>query len=160
MKNAVVFWFSLLAAFAQQGGDAGVPPQLRAIAAAGQLAELRWPDFSDYRAHVQNFYQPAGYAPAWIREGRPTAQALAIIGILKQADSQGLDPEDYDGSRWDGRLARLQTPHPSGDGGIFDAALTVCLMRYISTSSSDSAWKPRSTTCRLSCANGWSVARI
>jgi L,D-transpeptidase YcbB len=123
------------AASAQPGGAAGVSSQLRAAAAAGQLAELRWPDFSDYRAHVQNFYQPAGYAPAWIRDGRPTAQALAILGVLKQADSQGLNPEDYDGSRWDGRLARLQSQQASpqaADAAVFDAALTVCLMRYIS----------------------------
>ena len=85
-----------------------VSSQLRGIATAGQLPELRWPDFSDYRAHVQNFYRPAGYAPAWIHEGRPTPQALEIIEILKQADSLGLDPEDYDGSRWDDRLSRLQ----------------------------------------------------
>jgi L,D-transpeptidase YcbB len=132
LKNLAVFWLGLLTAVAQQMGTSDVPTQLRGIAAAGQLPELRWPDFSDYRGHVQNFYQPSGYAPAWIREGRPTPQALAIIEILKQADSQGLDPEDYDGSRWADRLARLQKPHATGDDAIFDAALTVCLMRYIS----------------------------
>jgi murein L,D-transpeptidase YcbB/YkuD len=121
----------LPAAFAQQSGVPDVPTQLRGIAAAGRLPELRWPDFSDYRGHVQNFYQPAGYAPAWIRQGQPTPQALAIIDILKQADSQGLDPEDYDGGRWADRLARLQKAQ-AGDAAIFDAALTVCLMRYIS----------------------------
>jgi murein L,D-transpeptidase YcbB/YkuD len=117
---------------AQQSPVSDVPSQLRGIASAGQLPELRWPDFSDYRGHVQNFYQPAGYAPAWIRDGQPTPQALAIIDILKQADSQGLDPEDYDASRWADRLARLQKSHAAGDAAIFDAALTVCLMRYIS----------------------------
>jgi murein L,D-transpeptidase YcbB/YkuD len=109
-----------------------VSSQLRATASAGQLPELRWPNFSDYRAHVQNFYQPTDYAPAWVRNGQPTQQALAIINLLKQADMQGLDPEDYDGSRWADRLARLQNPQPAGQSAIFDAALTVCLMRYIS----------------------------
>jgi murein L,D-transpeptidase YcbB/YkuD len=64
--------------------------------------------------------------------GQPTRQALAIIELLKQADSQGLDPEDYDASRWADRLARLPTSHAPGDAAIFDAALTICLMRYIS----------------------------
>jgi murein L,D-transpeptidase YcbB/YkuD len=129
-----IAWLSLclLPAFAQQSGVSDVPSQLRAIAAAGQLPELRWPDFSDYRGHVTNFYQPAGYAPAWIRDGQPTPQAQAIIEVLKQADSQGLDPEDYDGSRWADRLARVRKPRAPGDGATFDAALTVCLMRYIS----------------------------
>jgi len=117
---------------AQQSAASGVSSQLSGIASAGQLPELRWPDFSDYRGHVQNFYQPSGYAPAWIRDGQPTPQALAIIDLLKQADSQGLDPEDYDGSRWANRLARLQELHAAGDSAIFDAAVTVCVMRYIS----------------------------
>jgi len=119
-------------AVAQQSEGPGVSSQLRGIASAGQLPELRWPDFSDYREQVQNFYQPSGYTPAWIRAGQPTPQALAIIEMLKQADSQGLDCEDYDGSRWANRLARLQKPHQAAEEAVFDAALTVCSMRYIS----------------------------
>jgi murein L,D-transpeptidase YcbB/YkuD len=119
-------------AVAQQSGASGVSSQLSGIASAGQLPELRWPDFSDYRGHVQNFYLPSGYAPAWIHDGQPTPQALAIIELLKQADSLGLDPEDYDGSRWANRLARLQQLHADGDSAIFEAAVTVCVMRYIS----------------------------
>ena len=109
-----------------------VSSQLREIASAGQLQELRWPNFSDYRQHVQNFYQPSNFTPAWVRNGEPTPQALAIITALKQADTQGLDPEDYDGSRWADRLARMQNPREARQSAIFDAALTVCLMRYIS----------------------------
>ena len=116
----------------QQGVASDVSSQLQAIASAGQLPELRWPNFTDYREHVRNFYQPSGYAPAWIRDGRPTPQALTIIEILKEADSQGLDAEDYDGSRWAARLTGLQKSHPAGEIAVFDAALTVCLMRYIS----------------------------
>ncbi|HTC35739.1 MAG TPA: L,D-transpeptidase family protein [Bryobacteraceae bacterium] len=119
-------------ASAQQNGASDVSSQLRGIASAGQLPDLRWPNFVDYRAHVQNFYQPSDFTPAWVRNGQPTPQALAIINLLKQADTQGLDPEDYDGSRWADRLARLQNAHEAGPGVIFDAALTVCLMRYIS----------------------------
>jgi murein L,D-transpeptidase YcbB/YkuD len=122
----------LPAVAAQQTAVSDISSQLRGIADAGKLPELRWPDFSDYREHVRNFYGPASDTPAWIRDGRPTPQALAVIDILKQADSVGLDPEDYDASRWADRLARLQKPQAAGDGAIFDAALTVCLMRYIS----------------------------
>jgi murein L,D-transpeptidase YcbB/YkuD len=131
MKNWAVLLICLPAALAQQSGGDAVSSQMRGIAAAGHLAELRWPDFTDYRGHIRNFYEPAAYAPAWIRDGRPTPQALAIIEILKQADSLGLYPEDYDASRWADRLTRLQKAQP-GDAAIFDAALTVCLMRYIS----------------------------
>jgi L,D-transpeptidase YcbB len=119
-------------AVAQQTAASDVSSQLRGIASAGQLPELRWPNFSDYGEDVRNFYQPAGYTPAWVRDGQPTQQALAIIETLKRADDRGLDPEDYDGSRWADRLARLRKPHQANEGAIFDAALTVSLMRYIS----------------------------
>jgi L,D-transpeptidase YcbB len=105
---------------------------LHKIAADGRLPDLRWPDFSDYRVHVTRFYDSTGYAPAWLRNNAPTQQAQNIIEILKQADTKGLNAEDYDGSRWTERMARLrQSPSPA-DQARFDAALTVCAMRYIS----------------------------
>jgi murein L,D-transpeptidase YcbB/YkuD len=105
---------------------------LREIVAAGRLSDLRWPDFSDYRIHVATFYESAAYAPAWLRNNEPTPQAQTVIDVLKQADSNGLNAEDYDGSRWADRLARLrQSPSPA-DQASFDVALTVCAMRYIS----------------------------
>jgi murein L,D-transpeptidase YcbB/YkuD len=105
---------------------------LRQIAAAGQLSDLRWPDFSDYRTHVTNFYDAANYAPAWLHNNEPTQQAQTLIDVLKQADAKGLNAEDYDGSRWTDRLARLrQSPSPA-ERARFDAALTVCVMRYVS----------------------------
>lgn len=96
---------------------------------SGRLDDLRWPDFSDYRTHLREFYQATSHSLAWVREGQATAQALAIVDILRQADLQGLDAEDYDGSRWSGRLHRLHDPK---DATRFDVALTVCVMRYIS----------------------------
>lgn len=104
---------------------------LSQIAGAGQLSDLRWPDFSDYRLHVQNFYQPAGYALAWVHGGQPSPQALGMIAVLQQAANKGLDAEDYDGSRWAARVAHLPAASEA-EQAQFDAALTVCTMRYIS----------------------------
>jgi murein L,D-transpeptidase YcbB/YkuD len=105
---------------------------LRDIATAGRLSDLRWPDFSDYRAQVANFYDSGGFVPAWLDRNGPTQQAQTVIDVLKQADSKGLNAEDYDGSRWADRLARMrQSPSPP-DQARFDVALTVCAMRYVS----------------------------
>ncbi|MGA8490701.1 MAG: L,D-transpeptidase family protein, partial [Terriglobales bacterium] len=62
----------------------------------------------------------------------PSQQALTVIDVLKQADSKGLNAEDYDGSRWADRIARLRQSAAPADRARFDAALTVCVMRYIS----------------------------
>ena len=102
------------------------------------------------RTRAELLSVPSGYTPAWIRDGRPTAQALAIIEILKQADSRGLDPEDYDGSRWAARLAGLRKSHHAGETAVFDAALTVCLMRYISDNHIGKV-NPRALQVRTEC---------
>lgn len=103
---------------------------IQEIVLAGRLSDLRWPDFSDYRVQMQEFYEFASYRPVWIlHEDKPRPQALAIIEILQQADFDGLRAEDYDGFRWKERLIRMKRPE---DAARFDVALTVCLMRYIS----------------------------
>ncbi len=102
---------------------------LRALVAGGKDPDLRWPDFSDYRDQVLAFYDPTGYALAWTHDGKPTAQALAVIAALQQAETKGLNPDDYDAPRWASRIAQLAQP---GAAARFDAALTVCAMRYSS----------------------------
>jgi murein L,D-transpeptidase YcbB/YkuD len=99
--------------------------ELRALVASGRLEDLRWPNFSDYRQHVENFYRPANYAFAWIRDGQPIAAAHSVIEVLQRADNEGLNSEDYDGAKWAGR-------HSAGDEARFDLALTVCTIRYVS----------------------------
>ncbi len=124
-------------------GAAAVPQQLgaegqaalRAILQAGNLVDLRWPDFSDYGKHLQKFYESYGYSLPWVRGMEPSQQAKQVISLLSKADQKGLNAEDYDASRWSGRLAKLKpaSSHPSEEDAVrFDAALTVCLMRYIS----------------------------
>lgn len=108
---------------------------LRAIVQAGNLPDLRWPDFSDYDKDLQKFYEFYGYSTPWVRGMEPTAQSQQVIALLLQAEQKGLSAEDYDGPRWGDRLAKLKstTVQPSeADAVRLDAALTVCAMRYIS----------------------------
>jgi murein L,D-transpeptidase YcbB/YkuD len=110
----------------------GTSTRLSAIVASGNLADLRWPNFSDYRIHLTNFYRSSGYKPVWISDGQPTPQALELIKLFREADQKGLRAEDYDASRWADRVTLLKSPHQDDDEARFDAALTVCIMRYIS----------------------------
>jgi murein L,D-transpeptidase YcbB/YkuD len=114
------------------GGDG--QNALRAMIQSGNLAELRWPDFSDYVKHVQKFYELYGYSLPWVRGMQPSAQAQQVISFLNAAEQKGLNAEDYDGPRWSERLAKFKSSGPASeaDAARFDLELTVCLMRYIS----------------------------
>jgi hypothetical protein len=51
------------------------------------------------------------YSLVWVQNGRVRSQGLGVIELLKNANAKGLEPEDYDGSRWQGRLRKLgQSP--------------------------------------------------
>jgi murein L,D-transpeptidase YcbB/YkuD len=110
-----------------------VAERLQTIAMGGTLADLRWPTFTDYRQDVQRLYQGRNYAPVWVRNGQATPQALAVVAVLESSQKKGLNPEDYDASRWPQRLNLLKAGPQNADTVVrFDAALTVSAMRYIS----------------------------
>ena len=108
---------------------------LHTATGTGTLPDLRWPNFTDYSKYVKKFYESSGDSLTWVRGMEPTPQARQLIAQLLQADQKGLSAEDYDGPRWNARLAKLKpaTPQPAeADALNFDLALTVCAMRYIS----------------------------
>jgi len=118
-------------ALAGQTLSASGVPAIHGIVDSGRNPELRWPDFSPYKTEVAKLYETNGYSLLWIPNGRVRPQGLAVIGLLQNADAKGLDPEDYDGSRWQARLPKLQQKPSEKDLASFDTALTISAMRYI-----------------------------
>src|SRR6185312_4269069 len=116
---------------AADADDASV--RLCRLMEAGELPELRWPDFTNYREQVRQFYGTA-FSPAWTINSVPTQQARALIQALQRAEEKGLEPEDYDASHWANRLARFASADPvsSEELARFDLALTVSALRYVS----------------------------
>lgn len=108
--------------------------QLYAILDASELTDLRWPAFGKYRIDVMKFYDAFNGSLPWTLEFRPSSQAIAIIRLFEEADTEGLNPEDYDGPRWERRISALQQSGPAPESELvrFDVALTVSVMRYIS----------------------------
>lgn len=106
--------------------------ELQEIVESGRLADLRWANFSDSRGYVKDFYEQSSNRLGWSWGGRPTTQALELIGILQRADAKGLDSKDYDGAKWADRLRELQGAAPESTLVKFDVALTVSAIRYIS----------------------------
>jgi murein L,D-transpeptidase YcbB/YkuD len=105
---------------------------LRPLVARRKLESLRWPDFRDVSGDTARFYEGRSYAPAWVDGEGPTAQAKVVVSILQQAAQKGLNPEDYDASRWDAREETLAGTSTPDEIAQFDLALSVCLLRYVS----------------------------
>src|SRR5712672_3222173 len=128
---AFLFLWIAVRVTAQITGPVGQDPSAAGVAALRDIidsarhSDLRWPDFSPYRSEVARFYASDGYSLAWIHRGRPRTQAFALIQILRDADRKGLNAEDYDGSRWPGRLANLRETVSEVELIRFYVALTV-----------------------------------
>jgi murein L,D-transpeptidase YcbB/YkuD len=104
---------------------------LHTIADMARNDDLRWPDFAPYKVEFSKFYGASGTSLFWVQGGQVRPQALAVIEVLKNANSRGLDPEDYDGPRWPARILKLQQNPSEQDLVSFDTALTVSAMRYV-----------------------------
>jgi L,D-transpeptidase YcbB len=113
---------------------------IRAAVAKPRLAILRWPNYSDYQPAVATFYDDRNYEIAWLRDLKPTVATAAFIQGFVDAGAKGLNPEDYDASRWAARvqkIAQIAATHDISEASQdtvaqFDAAMTICVMRYIS----------------------------
>jgi murein L,D-transpeptidase YcbB/YkuD len=97
-----------------------------------KVPDLRWPNFSDYQEIVTQFYDDRNFEVAWTRDGAPTAAATGFMQAFANADAKGLIPEDYDAPRWAERVAALKGSSPDDAISLFDVAMTVNVMRYIS----------------------------
>ena len=127
--------FSREALSADVSAGAGISPQseIAALIAEGKPADLQAPGFAAYQEQASKFYQNGGNNLAWVRGGRPSPQAIAMIAQLKGARLKGLNPDDYDAAHWDERLAKLGSAAASDDDRVrFDVALTLCAMRFVS----------------------------
>jgi L,D-transpeptidase YcbB len=107
---------------------------MRDLVNSATLSDLRWPRFENFRIEVAEFYDSFGWSLPWVRNSRPTSQALGLITVLKGADLQGLQPDDYDGPYWDAHLSVFQQSRRPSEWELsrFDVALTVSVIRYIS----------------------------
>jgi L,D-transpeptidase YcbB len=110
----------------------GEGPNIQDLVTSGHLEGMRWPNFNDYRSWLQKFYEPTGFAPAWVQGYQPSPQALSLIDLFRYAAKKGLDPEDYDASRWEERIRALRGSSSARATARFDVALTVCAMRFVS----------------------------
>ncbi|MGE5204040.1 MAG: hypothetical protein ACM3PW_00380, partial [Chlamydiota bacterium] len=106
------------------GEDLAVRRNICLLVAAGALPIMHWPDFTRWQPQAREFYDASAYSPAWLENEVPTPQALVMIDQLEAADEKGLQPQDYDGPRWNLRLERFNDAKmpPAADQAMFDVA--------------------------------------
>ncbi len=101
---------------------------LRVMGASAKLHYLRWPNFADLKQPVDSFYTAHQFEPVWLKGTKPTEQARQMMAAFAACGSDGLDPEDYDSSRWPQFATGV---HTDQDRAAFDMAMTVDAMRYV-----------------------------
>ena len=82
------------AARAQQSDSVALADALRAVGAE-LAAPLARRGVAVGRASLRALYAANGDRPLWTANGRPTAQALALVAFLGSVDERGLRPADY-----------------------------------------------------------------
>lgn len=124
MKRLTVLLIAVLTTISLTAQTVDVVP---ATPAARALQTLVATDNSAARIDVRNFYAPAGYRLAWTRNGRPTAQATAVIALFESAETKGLRSLDYGAGQWTARVSDLTSDAAQAR---FDHAVTATLVRY------------------------------
>ncbi len=105
--------------------------KIQPLVQSTKLPFMKIPDVGPFQVPVQTFYDDRNDEIAWTRDGKPTAQAQAFTQAFADAAQKGLNPEDYDASRWAGRVDALKS---NADDAFaqYDVAMTVAVMRYMS----------------------------
>src|SRR5690606_36244144 len=108
--------------------------RIEALIDAGELASLRWPQRAEDRALLAALYEPRGFAPLWLADGRPIAAAADAVRALREAGALALSPADYDADWLAGaHRALAEGERATADWQArFDVALSVAFLRFLS----------------------------
>src|SRR5260370_1460455 len=74
---------------------ADAPSTIKALVETSRLDELRWPDFSDYRKHMVNFYHPLNWELSWTRGGHFTPHPPTIPTLFDRSTATAINPLYY-----------------------------------------------------------------
>jgi murein L,D-transpeptidase YcbB/YkuD len=85
------------------------------------------------RQELKRLYQAQAQAPLWIDAGGwPNRNARDALVLLADAAADGLNPAAYHATELAASAAALQaSPSAGDDGGVFDAAMSVAVLRYL-----------------------------
>jgi len=78
-------------------------------------------------AHIDDVYQAQEFRPLWVNGGGPGKQAGVLLAVIKAADTEGLNPEDYFLSR----IEECWTAQDAVSLARLDILLTRALGAYV-----------------------------
>jgi len=77
---------------------------------------------------IVNVYRENGFEPLWVDDNGPTVKATVLLSVLKKAESEGLDPADYQTPRIESQWGAAG----SKEQASIDILLTAALHAYVS----------------------------
>ncbi|MGC3980041.1 MAG: L,D-transpeptidase family protein [Steroidobacteraceae bacterium] len=99
--------------------------------------DLKQGDLNAEQEVLQQIYSQRQFAPLWYDQEQPTAQALALLTILRSAGSYGLRAADYDGTSLTYQLnqqavqSNLPAERRERLRAQFDVGLSTATLRFI-----------------------------
>lgn len=110
--------------------DAAAP--VRTLIDAGRHPDLAWSSLDDVRNALEQSYAATAYTPIWLRAGRPTDQARAVVSYIETCEPRGLRPADYDAGLLRREIERIEaTPSDIDGASRFEVAMTTALLRLL-----------------------------
>jgi murein L,D-transpeptidase YcbB/YkuD len=114
---------------------AQLPPATGASAAviqrmveSGRHPDLHWPSFVTIRPALIQLYASRGFEPLWFKGDSLTLPARAMIRVLGEARTRGLDPVDYDHARLES-ASKAGIQQDAAQRARIDLALTIAAAR-------------------------------
>jgi len=119
--------------------DTEMHASLRAVATGPAPAYVKHdPEGAKLWKRTRAFYDSREFAAAWVEKSKPRPQLDALVGALRLADQEGLDPELYNVSMLEQRRKEASKGFLTSKGfdpkeaGALDVWLTYLYMKYAS----------------------------
>ncbi len=94
---------------------------------------LSKPDFSSQAQQISNLYRINDNQLLWLGRNRSASTIETTLTLLRQADADGLNPNDYDAATLSQyfRVASTLSEQATSELAKFDTALSISLLRFI-----------------------------
>jgi len=132
-RRAGVLVIALMGSWGHVVQAEGPVNPIQSLIKSGTHPKLHWGKLSDVMKPLGQLFGQPDPTPLWLKDGKPTPQAKAMIESLKGADDHGLNSADYDADLLADWMA---SPGPKSSDPVevaeFDVALSVATTRYVS----------------------------